>query len=236
VVRSAELIALAVLLVALAGCATTQQRNARVKLQAERELAARNPLRVGRLNPQVDVRGVALVRGHGESAVIVQLASRSATPLTDVPIAVGVRTAHGRPVQLNGAPRLGWFSTHVAAIAPHSETSWVFTTRRALPSGVRPFARVGVPGNGPHSDVAKLPRLDVTALGGGRVRVRNASGVPQLDLPVYAVARAGGRPVAAGRTSLAQLGGDHETTVRVPLVGRDSPAPPEAFSTPTIVG
>ena len=241
-VRSADASKLAVVAglagaaVLLAGCVTTQDRNARAKLSAEREIAARTPLRVAVSNPEVDVTGASLVRGGGRdrTAVVVELRSRARTPLTDVPIAVGVRTRAGKRVALNGGRDLDWFETHVAALAPGSATTWVFTARRRVPAGARAYARVGVPSPVPASRAASLPPLQASDLGGGRVRVRNGSAVPQVDLPVYAVARAGDRYVAAGRASIPKLSGDGEVTVAVPLIGARNVPQTQVHVLPTI--
>jgi hypothetical protein len=222
--------------VLLAGCVTTQDRNARAKLSAEREIAARAPLRVVASNPEVDVAGTALVRGGGRdrTAVVVELRSRARTPLTDLPIAVGVRTRGGKRLALNGRRGLDWFATHVAALAPGAATTWVFTARRRVPAGARAYARVGVPSTVPASHASSLPHLQASDLGGWRVRVRNGSAVPQIDLPVYAVARVGGRYVAAGRASIPKLSGDGEATVAVPLVGARNAPRAQVHVLPTI--
>jgi hypothetical protein len=223
--------------VLLAGCVTTQDRNARAKLSAERQIAAREPLRVGARNAQVDVVSATLVRGRGRArtaAVVVELRSRAHTPLTDVPIAVSVRTRGGKRLTLNGGRDLDWFETHVAALAPGATTTWVLTARRRVPPGARAYAQVGVPPAKPASKASSLPRLEASDLGGGRVRVRNGSAVPQVDLPVYAVARAGGRYVAAGRASIPKLSGDGEVTLAVPLVGARNAPQTQVHVLPTI--
>jgi hypothetical protein len=220
--------------VLLAGCVTTQDRNARAKLSAERQIAAREPLRLGASNAEVDIAGAALVRARGRTAVVVDLRSRARTPLTDLPIAVGVRTRGGKTLALNGGRDLDWFETHVAALAPGTTTTWVFTARRRVPAGARAYAQVGVPSAKPGSRAASLPRLQAEDLDGGRVRVRNRSDIPQVDLPVYAVARAGGRYVAAGRASIPKLSGDSEATVAVPLVGARNAPQIQVHVLPTI--
>jgi hypothetical protein len=242
VVRSADASRLAVLVglagaaVLLGGCVTTQDRNARAKLSAERQIAARTPLRLGARNVEVDVAATALVRGGGRdrTAVVVELRSRASGPLTDLPIAVGVRTRGGKTLALNGGRDLDWFATHVAALAPGTTTTWVFTSRRRAPAGARPYAQVGVPAATPASRASSLPRLQAGDLVGGRVRVRNRSAIPQVDLPVYAVARAGGRYVAAGRASIPKLSGDGEATVAVPLVGARTAPRTQVHVLPTI--
>jgi hypothetical protein len=220
--------------VLLTGCVTTQDRNARAKLSAERQIAAREALRLGARNPEVDVAGAAFVRTRGRTAVVVDLRSRARTPLTDLPIAVGVRTRAGKKLALNGGRNLDWFETHVAALAPGAVTTWVFTARRRVPPGARAYARVGVPASTPGSRAASLPRLQASDVGGGRVRVRNGSDVPQVDLPVYAVARAGARYVAAGRASIPKLSGDGETTIAVPLIGARDARQTQVHVLPTI--
>lgn len=223
--------------VLLTGCVTTQDRNARAKLSAERQIAAREPLRLGARNAQVDVSSATLVRGRDRArtaAVVVELRSRSATPLTDLPIAVGVRLRGGKRLALNSGRDLSWFETHVAALAPGATTTWVLTARRRVPAGARAYAQVGVPSAKPGSRASSLPRLRASDLGGGRVRVRNDSDVPQIDLPVYAVARAGGRAVAAGRVSIPKLSGKRETTVAVRLVGARKASQTQVHVLPTI--
>ncbi|MES1194098.1 MAG: hypothetical protein ABUM26_07205 [Solirubrobacterales bacterium] len=234
--KLAVLAGLAGAAVLLAGCVTTQERNARAKLSAERQIAARTPLRLGTRNAQVDVTRATLVRGRGRdrTAVVVELRSRARTPLTDLPIGVGVRTRNGERHALNGGRDLDWFETHVAALAPGATTTWVFTARRRAPAGARAYAQVGLPPAKPASRASSLPRLQAGDLDGGRVRVRNGSDIPQVDLPVYAVATANGRYVAAGRASIPKLSGNGEATVAVSLVGARNARQTQVHVLPTI--
>src|SRR5439155_10091007 len=119
--------------------------------------------------------------------------------------------------------------THVAAIGAGARATWVFTTRRRIPHR-RPFALVGDAARSP----ATLPRITVSPAPGGGALVRNPSAVPQYGLPVYALARRGGRFVAAGRATLTQLGSGRTATVGVPLIGERRGAPLELEALPTI--
>jgi hypothetical protein len=236
VARSAELTVLAGLaaaIVLLTGCVTTQQRNARAKLSAERYIAARAPLRIGALNPDVDVVRTALVRTRARTAVIVELRSRARRPLADLPIAVGVRTPGGRRLALNGAADLTWFRTHVAALPSGALTRWVFVTGRRVPAGSRAEAQVGRPGT-PAGHPSTLPRLEADALSDGRVVVRNVSDIPQTDVPVYAVAQAGDRYVAAGVAATPKVSGHTRTMFALPLVGTPGAARIHVDALPTI--
>lgn len=237
---SATIAAAALAAAGLAGCAdSTQTRNARAKLGAERELAARKPQRVTRGNPAVRVEDVGLVRGARGAAIVVALRSNATRPLTDVPIAVGVRTRRGERRLLNAAPRLGWFSTHVPAIPARGRTTWVFRTHRAVPTGSRPFARAGLAATPPLSHATSLPVLraapEAPARGrAARVTVHNASDVPQTAVQVYATTRRDGRWVAAGRFATGPLAPGASATVTVPLTGRPRGGAVRFEASPTI--
>jgi hypothetical protein len=224
---------------ALSGCDSTQQKNARAELRAKRELGSRELARVTRRNPHVRVRRVTLVRGRraGSAAVVVDLRSTASRPLTDVPIAVGVRARDGRRRLVNAKRRLDWFQTHVPAIPAGGTVTWVFEGARGVKAGDRAFAKPGVAARPPLSSAGSLPRIDVAPLAGDggrrRVSVENASDVPQYGLQVYALALRGGRYVAAGKTRIEHLGTDQRVTVAVPLAGSARGRPLRVEAIPT---
>jgi hypothetical protein len=231
----------------LSGCDSTQSKNERAKLRATRELASREPLRLGRANPDVRVERVSLVRGARSSAFVVDLRSRAVMPLTDVPIAVGVRRPGGRRVKLNGGRNQDWFQTHVPALPAGSTATWVFQGPRRVPGG-RPFARVGVPALPAISRASSLPRIDATPARAKaastrarhrgrpatRVVVENDSDVPQYGLQLYALVLDRGRYVAAGRATITHLGTGRRVTASVPLTGHARPRALRVHAIPTI--
>jgi hypothetical protein len=227
--RPLQLAAVAATALAVTGCTTTQQVNRRYTLRATRTLASRHPLVVTRANPDVDVKGVWLLRGHHHgTAVVVALANRSGRTLTDLPISVGAG-AGARRHYLNRRANLDYFQTHVASIAPRAGVRWVFTTARRVPASARPFAVVGAPRTPPVSTAgSSLPDIRAAAAAppaagaaarSVRVRLDSRSPVPQYGLPVYVLAHRGARLVGAGRLTLAHLGTAGRATVAVPLVG-----------------
>lgn len=130
--------------VPLSGCVSTQRKNARAKLVADRTLGSRELPHAIERRGDVRVLRVTLVRGsRAGGALVVTLRNGGAESLTDVPIAVGVRGRDGQRTRLNERRGLDWFQTHVPAIGAGETTTWVFTTRRALPAG-RPWAVAGV--------------------------------------------------------------------------------------------
>ena len=229
-VRSASALLLVLSALALAGCVTTQQRNERYKLRANRTLAGRKPLLVTEPSSEVGIVGVTVVRGPRSGAVVVELANHSGRALSDLPISVGV-IAHGRRAYLNRRGGLDFFQTHVAAIAPGARIAWVFTRRRPVARG-RPFAVVGDALRSP----TRLPRIVAApAAGRGlRVTLHNTTAVPQYGLPIYALARRGGHYVAAGRATVTELGSSATTTVGVPLVGSRRATSIQLEALPTI--
>jgi hypothetical protein len=69
---------------------------------------------------------------------------------------------------------------------------------------------------------------------GVTLTVRNLSGVPQYQLPVYAIARRAARLVAAGQATIGYLGTRSTVRLRVPLVGDPSKAALSLEAPPTI--
>jgi hypothetical protein len=218
----------------LGGCVTTQQRNERAKLAAERLLEGRKALRLGDRSPDVRVTRVSLIRARRASAFVVELSNTGARAVADLPLEVGV--AHGgRRQVLNRRRGLGYFARHVASIAPRGRARWVFVTRRPIPRGARGFAVAGTPDAALPGRPQALPAVSSSIAPGRtpRVTIRNGR-IPQYGLPVYAFARRGGRYVAAGRAAVEHVGTAGTATVQISLVGARSGATLESEALPSI--
>jgi hypothetical protein len=212
----------------LAGCVeTTQQKNARVDLQDRRIFATRESVHVRRQDPNITVRRVRMLRSRSGVAVAVTLRNEGSTPVSDLPISVGVSGRRRRTSYLNAAPELPYFQTHIAGVAARGESTWVFSRRRPAPGG-RAFARVGAPEIEVAKGVSRVPAIassltSVGRHGGGRAsavaEIGNSSGVSQPELEVYAYALAGDRLVAAGSASLRSLESGARRTLQIPLLG-----------------
>jgi hypothetical protein len=240
--RYATAAALLPLVGALAGCVeTTQQQNARARLQAERVLASQNAVQVTRQDPGVTVRSVAMLRGP-DTAIAIVLRNDGAHTVTDLPISVGVRIG-GRTIYLNRSAGLPYPLTHVASLAPGALTTWVFTSTSTAPAGGRPFARVGSNTFSPQEHVGTLPSVTARVLanepsphGGSRLKatITNHSEVPQYGLAAYAYALAGGRLLAAGNAVVPRLDAGSSATVAITLTGTPGKAPVNLDAPPTI--
>jgi len=222
----------------LAGCATTMQRAARLRLNSARILASQSSIRVSTAGTTVTVTGVTLIRSGRATAFVVTVRNVGRRAISDLPISVGYRLAHHREVYVNAGDTLTYFDAHLPGIAAGASLTWVYTAGRRLPAGARPFARVGstpaVPGAA--VDGSPVIRVRATPATGTLVdvAVRNLSGVPQYQLPVYAVAERDGHAVAAGQSSVTELAGGASQTLQLRLLGRTGPAAVQVEAPSTI--
>jgi hypothetical protein len=238
-VRSASFASLVLLALALAGCATTQQEAARLRLNSARLRATEVRLRVAQPNPEIKVQSVSLLAFHRGSAIVVRLRNLLTHPVSDLPISVGVVT-RGHRVYLNGARDSDYFLSHVPAVGAGGVLTWVFTTRRSLAPGMRPFATVGAASPPLVAGLRALPRIAISPGPGSRARVggvvRNLSSVPQYGLQVYVVASRLGRIVGAGRATIAHLGGGATAAINIRTVGQAPHGSVTLEAAPTIFG
>ena len=222
----------------LAGCATTQQKAARLQLQNARLRAAQLSTRVSAAGSSVAVTGVSLVGRSGKTAFVVKLRNRGGRPVSDLPISVGYRLSSGRVVYVNAARGIGYFDSHLPLIGAGHAFTWIDTTARAVPAGARPFARVGGSSTVQVTGLSAPPAIaaDVAKAAGGalEVTVRNRSGVTQYQLPVYAVASRGSRVLGAAVGTIAELAGGSSRTLRLRLLGSAEGATVQLDTQPTI--
>jgi hypothetical protein len=228
--------AVAAAAMSLTACVTTQQVATRVRLVDARIRSEQTRLRVGPTNPDVRVTALSELESGGETAIVAELRNTSGRAQTDLPVAITVRS-HGRMRYLNVAPSTSYFDNHLVAIPPHGSALWMFTSRRRLRTLGRPSVRVGTSQIGEPS-ISVLPRLQVEPGGSAGIQVTatviNRSGIPQDNLPIYAVASAGGRVRAAGRTTVARLDSSATIRIRLKLIGRAAGTTLRLTTIPTI--
>jgi hypothetical protein len=215
------------LALASSGCSSTRAQAAKFTQQGDRAFAAHG-LRVGSANRDVRLVERDVVHDASGTAAVVVLRNTGGRALGDVPIAVAVKDAHGRVLWRNDAPGLEPGLTHAALLAPGETVTWV-NDQVLIPGGARPAAlaaRVGAGDPAPPTaanvaiDVqdARLegdPASGVTAV----ARAVNRSDVDQSNLVIAAVARRGGRLVAAGRAIVPQLRANGRERFQVFFVG-----------------
>jgi hypothetical protein len=222
---------LVVLAAAVSGCATTQDANKRASIDADRTLASREPLVLRGTARNVQVVSTSVINGKDGSAVVVVLRNRGDQPVNDLPIEVGPEG--GKPV--NTRRNVPYFQSHAPAIAPGEEATWVYVSKEPL-HAERAVARVGPPSSQP-TTAEHLSELDTDGSSHGssvHAEVTNDIGIPQYDLDVYAVARKGGRYVAAGRANLEHLGVSKTARLTLPLIGDAKGAQIQVFAPQTL--
>jgi hypothetical protein len=229
------LLPLAASLVALAtvvsGCATTQDANKRASINADRILASRQPLDLKGADRDVQVVRTSVINGKDGSAIVVVLRNRGDEPVNDLPIEVGPEGGEA----VNTRPNVPYFQSHAPAIGPGQKATWVYVSKEPLHSSAA-FAKVGTAAN-PPTRAGSVSELDTGGSARGssvRAEVTNDLGIPQYDLDVYAVARRGGRYVAAGRANLEHLGVSKTARFTLPLVGDAKGAHVQIFAPQTL--
>jgi hypothetical protein len=229
------------LAVPLAGCTTTQHEAQRVQLDSARLRAALESTRVTVANTTVAPTSVATVTAGGRTAFVITVRNGGRKAVTDLPISVGYERADRTRTYLNASVNLNYFQAHLPVIAAGRSLTWVYTvSSHALPHGVRLFATVGTKPTPPAllTEMNVRIGMDVGYVAGARsvtVHLDNPSSVPQYQFQVYAYARQGSRYVAAGNTTVADLGAGSKQRVRVPLVGVVPSANLHVEAIPTIL-
>jgi hypothetical protein len=225
-VLGAQVLAAVGLAASLSGCVSTEQKAAWLHVENARIVASSDPTFVTTRSVQVRVTRVTMVRTGARLAIVVSLRNASGHPVNDIPITIGLRAPGRRPAYLNTAAGLDYFRTHLAEIPAQGSLTWVFVAYRAARPGERPFALAGTEAKLGIPAARTIPRLRVTASPlpgpGGRVRVSvtNLSETPQADVPVYVLAQATGRYLAAGSGAVATIAAGRTATTTLDLVGQ----------------
>jgi hypothetical protein len=241
--------AIALVALALSGCESTQEKAAKLERAArnrdaqvaQRASLAQRALSIGRPSSKVRVTATAVLRGSEGSAVVLTLHNLSATPLRGIPIAITVRDARGAFLYTNEHPGQGSSLLSAPLLPAHGELTWIDDQIQAggIPASVG--ARIGEapPARSP------IPQLSVagahqfedpTSGPGAEGTIVNHSAVGQQELVVYAVARRGGRIVAAGRAVLPQAPAGASTRFQLYFVGDPRGAQLQLSAPPTTLG
>jgi hypothetical protein len=194
-----------VLAVGLSACESTEQESARIGREGSQLVATAGILRMGAVNHTVRASQVTLLSSSGRTAIAVRLSSSSNASQAGVPILVEVSGAGGKQLYTNGTGGLETSLQQMALLRPHAQAWWVDdqVLTSQSPSAVK--VKVGT-GKVPRATVSPSTlsttgvhlsqQSGLSVLGGDLV---NNSATALGRVPVYAVAIAGGRLVAAGR-------------------------------------
>lgn len=201
-------------LLALAGlsaCQSTQNRSAELEEENSSVLLENEGVTVTKEDPDIEVVSTTVLSEAEGHAVVVELHNDSGENLVDVPISVDVRDAKGRSVYRNDAPGLEQALVAVPFIPAGGDATWVNDQVLAVGKPVSAEVKVGVggtpfSGEQPEIEVSE-PKLEGDPSSGivADGDIVNRTGEDQNRFLLYAVARQGGRVVAAGRGAIEHL-------------------------------
>jgi hypothetical protein len=204
--------AIALPLAVLAGITLTACQSSQDKareIQARAQAAAPKPLVISHPNKDVKVVNTALLHDQNGDAIVVELKNESNQMLVNVPILLDVRDAKGKSVYKNDTAGLDFALNHVAVIKPNETFFWV--NDQIQGQGKSAKVTVGQPEakppSGPLPELAVSPPRAGHDFSGAKVSgtVTDKSKIDQDHLILFAVARSGGRIVAAGRGQIKAL-------------------------------
>jgi hypothetical protein len=230
-------LALAAPALALSGCETTAEKSAKLERAAKRVAhAAQAGLTIAHPSTLVKVLSSDVVDGsHGTAAIVLTLRNDSSKTLGEVPIAVSLKSATGATLYSNSTPGLAKTLTSIAVLAPHATATWIDDQAQAS-GAVRVSAEVGE-GKLLSGSPPTLATHDASiAEGSAEGTVTNGSSTAQSELVIYALARRGGRTVAAGRAVLGSIAAGASAPFQVFFVGDPTDARLTLSAPPTSIG
>lgn len=203
-------LALAGVALVVTGCESTQDKSARIAAELG-PVAQEEGLRISARSKDVKVVSTTLLSDANGSAVVVVLHNDSGRDLMEVPLLIDVLDAKGRSVYRNDIPGIEPALAAVPLIPAGGDVAWVHDQVLATGKPAEVKATVGAGGgevSGPRPAVSvSTPKLEgdpYTGVAAGG-EVVNESGEDIERLLLYAVAREGGRIVAAGRGAIEPL-------------------------------
>ncbi len=194
----------------LTACESTQDKARALQEQGAAIAATQVPLTIDQPSKEVKVLGTTLLSDENGDAIVVEVQNTSKETLVNVPILVDLRDAQGKSIFVNDIFGIELALNHIPLLKPGETFDWV--NDQLSPNGVPKSAKVTV-GVTTEKAPAQLPQIEVEEPTlhdnpiGAEVegKVTNQSQIDQKKLVLFAVARSGGKVVAAGRGQIKAL-------------------------------
>jgi hypothetical protein len=208
----------------LTGCESNIERSAALAKLAHHSTQTERGLVVTRENPDVRVLSTTVLHEANGTAAVVSLRNDSSKPLRDVPIAITLHGPSGETLYQNNAPGLSIPLVSAPLLVPGQQFDWVDDQVQASGTPGTLSVRVGesptASGTLPQIAVQGVHLTEESAGGtSAEGTAVNHSAVAQQELVVFAVARRGGRIVAAGRAVLPSLAAHASASFQVFFIG-----------------
>jgi hypothetical protein len=192
----------------LGACESSQDRSAALAKHGATALKQAPGLKLGGTTSSVKVLDSAVVSGKDSSAAVVTLKNEGSQALVDLPIAINVLDAKGKKVFTNTTPGLQKALQSMPVLEPGQTADWV--NDQILTSSPPKSLKVTV---GSTKNTTVDSKIDPAALTVSKPKLSLASAIgpeangtlvnkssTELDqVLLFAVARKGGKVVAAGR-------------------------------------
>lgn len=224
------------------GCETTAQKSARIGEElgpVKQEVG----LKITKRNQEVKVVAATVLSDAEGAAVVVEVRSSAGTALADVPIAIDVLDAKGKSVYRNDLPGLETALTAIPYVPARGTAVWVNDQVLATGKPADVKATVGAGGTAvgapPPKFTASPPQVEGDPYSGvvAGGNVENESGEKNDRVLIYAVARRGGKVVAAGRGAIEKVKEERKPLpYNVYFIGDPSGAEVEISLFPTLPG
>lgn len=204
------LVALAAVALVTTGCETTAQKSAKIGAELG-PVKQEKGLEITAPNRDVEVVSSTVFSDVAGTAVVVEVRNSSDRDLADVPIAIDVRDAKGKSVYRNDLPGLETALVAIPCVPAHGRAVWVNDQVLATGKPADVEVTVGAGGTPFGGQVPKFtasePKLEGDPYSGvvAGGTVENESGEKNERLLIYAVARQGGKAVAAGRGAVEKI-------------------------------
>jgi hypothetical protein len=224
-VRYGPAIGLIAVALALAACESTQDKSERLERDGGGALAQEKGVVVSKQSRDVKVLSTEVVQDENGTAAVVRIRNTGKSALAQIPVSIDVRgSGAGKSLFRNDDPGLEPSLVRVPVLRPGQEFEWVNDQIAAAEKPRAVKAKVGE-AKSVRSDIPKVtvtrPRLEQDPVSGVAAVgfAANRSKVEQRKLVIFAVARKGGRVVAAGRAQINRVKPRKRTRYTIFFIG-----------------
>ncbi len=226
----------------LSACTSTQDKAKEAQAAGEALIASQKPLEIPKPSSEIKVVSSFLMTDENGSAVAVDVQNTTKEPVAGIPILIDVKDARGKTIFKNDTFGLDYALNHVPVIRPGETVTWVNDQVLAAGEPKSVKVTVGQPETevkGPIPEIATSEPRTNQDPSGVEVEgtVTNQSQLEQRQLILYAVARSGGRVIAAGRGLVKKLRVDASkpSQYNIFFIGNPSGAEIEVTAPPSVL-
>ena len=239
--RAGALVVVAAAAVGLSACQTTQELSAQ-RAKSAKKLVAEKGLTIGKANPDVAVGRTAVVQDANGIAAVVELRNKGKGAQAQLPVAISVADAAGKPLYKNNVAGLEDSLVSMALLDGGQDAFWVNNqvTATGKPATVKAtvgMAKGKLPANVPSLEIADVSLSTDSGSAVAKGTIVNKSPIAQKRVTIFCVARRGSKIVAAGRGIVDRIppAGGKPTPFSVFFIGNPKGAKLSFAAPPTVL-